>query len=238
MGIELPSSVQARCYTDIDVFTSSLANCDNAEVGGHGTASTELVFDIAPDATYYIAVSNVGFTGGDLEEVVNWMVAQGVDVINSSLDFGWGNDPGDGTYPRSDSPLHSVDIAVAGGIVWAISAGNGGDSTGSWFGGFSDRDSDGWLEFSGADETNRFHSKAGDFLSAGIRWEDNYNRATRDLDICLLTNEGEIIECSGYPQLVGDPVYPPMEGFFYEVTQDGYYNLAVRLLVGSAPEWV
>ena len=233
-GTELPASVQARCYTDIGVFTSNLSDCDNPKFDSdhHGTASTELIFDVAQEATYY--VSNGRMSHGDLQNTVNWMVAQEVDVINTSLDFGWVGDPGDGTSPWSDSPLHSVDIAVAGGIVWATSAGNGGASTGSWFGGFSDRDSDGWLEFSGADETNRFHSKAGDFLSFGVRWEDDYALPTRDLDICLLADRGEIIVCSEQRQ----PPHTPLEGVYYEVPQDGNYSLAVRLIRGSAPIWV
>ena len=54
MGTELPSTVEARCYTDIGVFTSSLSDCDNSDTGKHGTAVTEAAFDIAPNATYYI----------------------------------------------------------------------------------------------------------------------------------------------------------------------------------------
>ena len=55
MGTELPASVEARCYTDIGVYTSSLADCDNTDASEHGTAVTESAFDIAPEATYYIA---------------------------------------------------------------------------------------------------------------------------------------------------------------------------------------
>ena len=65
MGTELPSSsVQARCYTDIGVFTSSISDCKD---GVHGTAVTEAVFDIAPAATYYISNAN---TLGDLKTAV------------------------------------------------------------------------------------------------------------------------------------------------------------------------
>ena len=53
-GTELPSTVEARCYTDIGVHTFSATDC---EISGnkHGTAVTEAAFDIAPEATYYIA---------------------------------------------------------------------------------------------------------------------------------------------------------------------------------------
>ena len=74
MGTELPSSVQARCYTDIGVFTSNLADCTDSEDGEsrrlHGTAVTEAIFDIAPEATYYIANTS---SYSDLKSTVEWM---------------------------------------------------------------------------------------------------------------------------------------------------------------------
>ena len=236
MGTELPASVQARCYTDIGVFTSNLADCDNMEVGGHGTAVTELVFDIAPDATYYVASASLSW--GDLRNIVHWMAAQGVDVINTSRDYGsYGLH--DGTSVHSDDPIKSVEIAVAGGAVWVTSAGNGGTSTGGWFGDFSDKDSDGLMEFSGSDETNRFHSSSrpGDSIYVSLVWDDSWDRPTRDLDLCLLTDGGDIIECSEYPQ-TGATGQQPGESIFHKVTREGNYNLEVRHSSGSAPKWV
>ena len=75
MGVELPTNVVARCYTDVGVFSSNRADCEAEEkppastpsqcrdyvaglyAGGepHGAAVTEAVIDIAPDATLYIA---------------------------------------------------------------------------------------------------------------------------------------------------------------------------------------
>ena len=74
MGTELPASVEARCYTDIGVFSSRLEDCENDEV--HGTAVTEAAFDIAPEATYYIATP--GGSHGDIVTAVDWMIDHGV----------------------------------------------------------------------------------------------------------------------------------------------------------------
>ena len=242
MGTELPTSVQARCYTDIGVFSSNLVDCYRADISDdhHGTATTELVFDIAPDATYYIASWYITkATLGDLQNAVKWMVEQGVDVINMSLAFGL-QGPGDGTIPWSNSPLRTVDIAVEGGILWANSAGNAGEGV-VWFGGYSDSDSDGWIEFSGDDETNQIYREAGDPVYAVLRWDDDGWRdiskiADLDLDICLLTNEGEIVECSQ----VRNPPFSPFESMYYKVTQDGNYNLAVRVVRSGSnvPRWI
>ena len=145
-GTELPSSVVARCYTGLGVFTSSLIDCETD--GDHGTAVAEAVKDMAPEVSLYIANP---FSKGDLQSSASWMVSQGVTVINMSLAWTW-DGPGDGTSPNADSPLVTVDIAVNGGAIWVNSAGNAAKS--SWYGSYSDLDGDGWLEFSGTVETN------------------------------------------------------------------------------------
>ena len=163
MGVELPSDVVARCYTDVGVFSGYLPDCEAEEEppatpaqcreyvagqyeGGepHGTAVAEAVIDIAPGATLYIANP---FSWGDLQETAAWMADEGVTVINYSV--GWvHHGPGDGTSPFSSSPLNTVDQAVARGITWANSAGNAAEDT--WFGGYSDPDGDGVISFNNA----------------------------------------------------------------------------------------
>ena len=252
MGTELPASVQARCYTvteqeiedvfesspdDISVFTSNLADCENTEYGGHGTAVTEVVFDIAPDATYYVAHTSTR-SKGDLRNTVDWMVAQGVDVINTSSSYSRFG-PSDGTSIISDDPINTVDIAVAGGVVWVTSAGNAGTRTGNWFGDFSDKDSDRLIEFNGSDEANRFHSSSGrgGGIYVSLSWDDSWDRPTRDLDLCLLTDGGDLIECSDSPQ-TGEVGQYPLESIVHESPREGNYYIEVRHSSGSAPKWV
>ena len=111
MGTELPSTVQARCYTDVGRFTSNLVNCENAVVGSnHGTRVAEAIMDIAPEASLYVATP---WSRGDLRTVTDWMASQGVSVIVSGYIFSF-DGPGDGTSPFGDSPLKTVDRAVAG----------------------------------------------------------------------------------------------------------------------------
>ena len=108
MRTELPATVVARCYTEIRQFTRNIADCENEEV--HGTAVTESLMDIAPEVSLYIANP---ISGADLQSTVDWMVSEGVTVINYSV----GNlfdGPGDGTSPLSISPLNTVDRAVDG----------------------------------------------------------------------------------------------------------------------------
>ena len=130
LGTELPATVHARCYTDIGTFTANLSDCEEDEDGDeedHGTAVAEAILDIAPDVALYI--SNAP-SRADLRAATDWMIAQGVQVINHSVGWTW-DGPGDGTSPRSNSPLKTVDAAVDGGILWVNAAGNEAHNT--WF---------------------------------------------------------------------------------------------------------
>ena len=80
MGIDLPTTVMARCYTDIGVFTQDLADCEVDD--DHGTIVAESLIDIAPEVSLYIAHPR---SRGDLRAAVDWMVSQGVSVINRSV---------------------------------------------------------------------------------------------------------------------------------------------------------
>ena len=231
LGTELPSTVQARCYIDIGVFSLSLSDCEvNEDV--HGTAVTETVFDIASKATYYISNPH---SQGDLQTAVNWMIEQNVDVINMSLGWAW-DGPGDGTSPFSTSPLKSVDIAVANGITWVNAAGNHAEHT--WFGPFANPDfaSDAWHNFSGSDECNEVALEAGQRFAAQLRWDDEWGGASRDLDLYLL-NSGVTAASSENAQS-GGAADIPIEYLEYTPAFNGTYCLAVSHNGGAAPSWI
>ncbi len=246
MGTELPASVEARCYTDIGVYTSSLAECDNSDASKHGTAVTEAAFDIAPEATYYI--TNPG-SQGNLVTAVDWMIDHDVDVINMSISWSW-NGPGDGKSPFSWSALRSVEKAIAGGITVVNSAGNYAQST--WYGDFADTNGDGWHEFSGTDNCNNYALyDEGEIYPARftrevelriqLRWDDRWGGANRDLDLYLLRyNEGteqlEIYESSVSEQSGGEGHYP--FEYISETVPAGVYCIAIDHHSGTTPNWI
>ena len=112
MGTELPSSVQMLCYVPDGPPSQKLSDCESP-FNMHGTTVAEAIIDIAPDLSLYI--SNM-WDGSDLTEAVNWMIAEGVSVINVSFSFEW-DGPGDGTSPLYDSPLNNVDSDLPPVIV-------------------------------------------------------------------------------------------------------------------------
>ena len=233
MGTELPSTVKARCYTGLGRFTSDVADCDNGE--NHGTLVAESLVDIAPEVSLYIAAPR---TLGDLRPTVDWMISEGVSVINQSLT--WTHDgPGDGTSPYNNSSLATVDRAVDANIVWVNAAGNAARTT--WFTRAPvDADDDRWLNFSEVGERNTMSLKAGDSIFVQLRWEGEWGRQGTDLDLFLYDSEFNILGSSEDRQtgsMSGEfPV--PSEIIEYEIPRDGDYFLSVWHYYGFLPDWV
>ena len=252
LGSELPTPVTVRCYTDVGEISSSLADCENGSV--HGTAVAESLIDIAPEVSLYL--SNV-FSPGDLQDTVDWMISQGVDVINTSLGFAWdgpgdGSSPFDGTvdYVHPDweafdnslhySPLRAVDRAVDAGIVWITAAGN--DAQKTWFESGSSLvlDSDGFVEFDPSDILNCFLLHPDTAFSAELRWEDTWGGATLDLDLYLWDIPRRTIVLRSEDVQSGDIGHFPYEYI------DGKYSgstetaacWVVRHVGGSRPDWI
>ena len=190
MGTELPTTVVARCYTDVGIFTGDLADCEAApdvtEVqppqcldyvrrraasgNSHGTVVAESLIDIAPGVEIYIANP---LSPGDLQATTAWMASPGVSVINPSM--GWFFDgPGNGASPISASPLNTVDRAVASDVTWVNAAGNSANNT--WFGGYSDPDGDRALGFGGQnDEIMGMFVGECQLYRVQLRWEDDWD---------------------------------------------------------------
>ena len=248
MGTELPESVHARCFLEdptlFERYTSDIADCEYDEE--HGTAVAEALFDIAPGATFYISQS----TGkAQLRDTVDWMISEGVSVINMSLGYVW-DGPGDGTSPFGNSLLKTVDHAVDSGIIWVTSAGN--DANGDvWTGEYNDADSNGWIEFS-ADcepdirspcEANRVSILEGSTFIAELRWDDPWGRtasAKHDLDLYLYDSQGEVVQSSRDRQRIGQAsnrFSNPYEMLSYTVPagKADVYSLRVTYRQGRPP---
>ena len=232
MGTELPTTVQARCYTDLGRFTTNLADCENEDT--HGTIVAESVMDIAPEVSLYVALPQ---SQADLSNIVNWMMGEGVSVINTSV--GWLFDgPGDGTSPYSISPLRTVDRAVGSGAIWVSIAHNHAQTT--WFGSPLDADDDGFFAFSGTDETNDLLLEAGQTIRVQLRWEGIWGQEDTDLDMILYDSNLNPVWYSGDYQsgpLAGDfPI--PWDYIEFDVPRDGVYHLSIDHFSGPAPDWI
>ena len=127
LGSELPAQVNARNFVDGQTL-EQFGNGDDP----HGTACAEIIHDIAPNAALLLAKIQ---TQLDLEEAVDWLIAQQVDVISTST-LWWNETPGDGTGWLANV----VRRAQNAGILFVAAAGN--ERQLHWGGTFFDPDPD------------------------------------------------------------------------------------------------
>jgi len=181
----------------------------------HGTACAEIVYDIAPDADFYLA--NFG-NEVEMGNAVDWLIAQGVDVISCSM--GWlPGGPGDGT----GTICEMVDDARAAGILWSQSVGN--SAARHWQGDFVDTEPDGWHEFNGGDEGNSIFVNNGDRIVVSLKWDDPWGASANDYDLYLIDNTSTVVWRSAETQ---DGTADPCEFFSYTATYTGFYGIAIR----------
>ena len=224
MGTELPATVYRRCYTGIGEFTQNLLDCEVDSL--HGTAVAEAILDIAPDVELYIANPP---SRTDLRAATEWMISQGVQVINYSASWIW-DGPGDGTSPLSISPLNTVDAAVAGGILWVNAAGNEAENTYFEQSYHDENHANGLIEFLKDDGTraafNVIQPYAFHPFLAQLRWDDHWGGASRDLDLYLYDLNNNLVATSAEFQ-TGEPEHIPYELLYYVPRQSGFYFLEV-----------
>ena len=231
MGTELPTSVEARCYTRIGQFVSDIGICDTGD--DHGTHVAETVADIAPAVSLYIANPS---TAADLRSTVNWMVSEGVSVINHSAVWVFDGPP-DGSWDYYFSIGNSVKRAMDAGIVWVNSAGN--DARRTWFGPTTFTDGGEhfeFLKFQSDDFFNDIAMETGDRVIIYLRWDDNWAGARRDLDLSLWSHSEEETVAASLDYQNGLPGEYPIEILSFTAPRQGMYGILVSISVEDAPD--
>jgi Subtilase family len=182
LGTDLPASVTVRNFVDGE--TQSNVNLTTK----HGTACAEIIHDIAPGAQLYLA--KVG-TLLDIEEAANWLQAQGVRVISSSIGI-YNVSPGDGS-----GYLENVIAAKrAAGITWFTAAGN--DRQSHW-GGPANVGADGLhlfdqpsgqnVNYFGPGDGDAYSIPSGYQIQVHVRWSD-WTNVDQDYDVFLVRWSG------------------------------------------------
>jgi subtilisin family serine protease len=153
----------------------------------HGVGVAEHASDMAPDAEIHcIMVSD----SADLENAADYIRDNGIRVANHSV--AWPN----ASYYDGTGPINSIINSSHNDddIFWTVASGNYARK--HWRGGWSDTDSDGWLNFSGADEELAL-SGAGSQISIFLNWNQyqDMNHKT-NLDLFLVNKDGQVVETS------------------------------------------
>ncbi len=152
----------------------------------HGTAVTEIVHDMAPDAELGLFNFQTDQEYVDrMEQIVN----DGWQVVNASVGFDnvW---HADGTSPYAQT----VDWAVDNGVVYVAAAGNEGYNYVS--GELTDKidddgrsESDGWVEING--HNGIWLPVAGGQAEASLRWTDPMGASSNDFDLVLFYDDAD-----------------------------------------------
>jgi PKD repeat protein len=195
----------------------------------HGTACAEIVYDIAPDATYYMVSFN---TDTEFLNAVDWLESEEVNVISNSNSFF-----NTGAYDGSSDISQRIATARSNGILWTNSGGNSVEQ--HWEGTFENDGSGFHVWDSGSGEiVNSFgHLSIGTIIRAFLSWNNWDPYSTNDYDLCLkyrpnATSPWEDIDvCSTADQSSGG--LPPTEEIIFETTNLGIYGIQVQKVSGS-----
>jgi subtilisin family serine protease len=144
--------------------------------GRHGTAVSEVVHNIAPDAEHYLAVidDEIGFA-----QAVDWLLESKVQVLQVSL--AWG-----GLWPSDGSSLLSrkLEEARSKGALPVVSAGNYGQA--HYMGRFSP-DPSGFHRFASGDGNLTLKvTPLSESVWVSLRWEENWEKPETNLDLYIL----------------------------------------------------
>jgi len=208
LGTELPGSVATRWPISGGSGTSV-----------HGTACAEIVHDLAPGASLYLA----RYDGSvDWQTAAQWLIDQEVDVISCSI--GWlGTGPRDGT----SYICAPIEAARDAGILWSQSSGNSAQR--HWMGPWNDTDIDGVHDFgtpSQPDESNAIGLNAGSEIYISLTWDDTWGSAANDYDLLVFYGDDEApYVWSENDQAGGFPA--PHESIQFTAPWSGWYHIVV-----------
>ena len=188
----------------------------------HGTATAQIVVDVAPDVELYLYnIESVP----NMIRLIDYIIGRGdIDIVSLSVAW-WGVGPYDGTSGLSQK----VSEAQDSGILWISAAGNYADS--HWEGMFADADADGFHNFGSVDETISFFAAAGSVVELELTWDDAWGRSSNDYELRLFDANLNLLISSIETQDGDDD---PLETIQYLVVSDGIYNIVIERYSGEA----
>jgi len=164
----------------------------------HGTATSQIVVDVAPDVELFLYNSA---TGVEFLSMVDFILNnRQIDIFSISAGFFNNVGPIDGTSIIAQK----VNEVRSSGILWVNAAGNHADK--HWQGQFSDTDFDNFHNFQGVDETITIDVSPG-ILVVHLSWDD-WVSPSQDFDLLLLDASLNLVDLSINDQVTG---FPPTE---------------------------
>jgi hypothetical protein len=162
-------------------ITTNTDNCAKPEDSNHGTATSEVIADMAPQAQLFLACIDdaVGFA-----QAAQWLEQQNVQIIVSGLGFPT-TGRGDGTGVAG-SPEDVVRQARQAGVLWIAAAGN--QALLHWSNYAVDANNDHYVDISGMAENDGFSVPDGGTVTVALRW-DAWPTTNQDLDLVIMDTQ-------------------------------------------------
>jgi len=190
------------------------------EDAAHGTAVAEIVYDIAPGATFYLVATD---TDADAIDALEWLIVQGVDVIVASISVdGFCLDAGSSVYEPTFERLRNQGVLLI--------AASGNDGLSHWQGAFVDTDGDGIHEFAPGDESISIELYEGEFVDMVLQWDNPCQPSPNDYELRMVDDSGRTVLLSEYDNSLDGPY----EELYDEVPRDGTYHFQIEKYAGSS----
>lgn len=207
--------------------TLSIVDYSGTGTGGgtHGTSVAEIVHDVAPGASLYLAKIS---SAVELRQAVTDMIANGISIINHSVAW-FGSAFYDGTGILCDIAAD----AEAAGILWVNAAGNSRRQ--HYLDVFTDADANLRHEFAPGQNYNIITLNANNEVELVLNWDD-YPSTNVDYNLYLYDGDpaagGALVASSDNVQNGNDP---PLEVLTYVAAATRDYYIEVRKKNGSQP---
>jgi len=215
LGKELPAQVTARSFVPDEEPDAT------GEV--HGAACAEIIHAMAPDAELFLAYYSGTETG--LGRAVDWLLAQGVDIISHSAGGSVG--PMDG----SSRQAKIVDDAAARGVLWVNASGNEGAE--HYRGVFQDSDGNGLHEFPDGTNAMAYRPPSQGDATIILNWSD-WEKKDQDFDLFLVDANDKVVASSEDAQ-TGQAGDTPVEGFRLKHLDPATYFILIKAAGATHP---
>jgi Ca2+-binding RTX toxin-like protein len=212
----------AQASGDLPATLTTVDYC-GGDLGGddpHGTAVAEIVHEVSPNSALHLICIDDEIS---LERAVDYVIAQGIKVINHSVVW-FNTAPGDGTGEPWTPDARAAE-ATANEIVWVNAAGNNAQE--HWAGAYDDWDRDGFHDWAPFENLNSFVAPAGVSVCVLLKWND-WTNIDHDYDLYVVRLRDGAVFASENDQIGGYP-YPTEEFCLPAPVAEEEYAVAIAV---------
>jgi hypothetical protein len=191
---------------------------DFSEYERHGTACSEIISEIAPNATLIMIEAESSEEGfkESLDELL--MLDRRIDIVSCSLDFSYS------LFDEGEFFCSAIRNLTKNGTSWINAAGD--SARRHWMGTFRDEDGDDFNEFGPGEESLQVTLERGKPFRVYLSWNDSWSRSDMDYDLYVFAPYGSYT-ISRNPQN-GYMGHKPLEGVFLFAPVQGNYSIKIK----------